>query len=309
MSSSSGMLVSVPDLEGPRGDPSYRKSRAARARGGMASQASGITPPPSFADAMDLPLEATVIVPTFNEREAIARTLLEVDRILSVLPFRSEILVVDDDSPDGTASVVRSLRTRVPLRLLVRREDKGLATAIIAGIQESHGRACVVMDADGSHAPDMIPALLEMVLSGRAEMALASRYVPGGGMDGWPSARRVMSRVATWLARPLTRVHDPMTGFFAMAPRVLSRGDLHPIGYKVVLEILVRCRPRPVIEVPFVFRDRRAGRSKMSSKEVFRYARHLGRLYGSRIAHPLSRGWSEPSRASAGTSSSPYHQN
>ncbi|MDE1820488.1 MAG: polyprenol monophosphomannose synthase [Euryarchaeota archaeon] len=237
-----------------------------------------------FDDLTEVPVDVTVVVPTFNERESIAPLVRALEAVLNPLPYRTEIVVVDDASPDGTAEVVRRLPTRVPTRIIVRHHDKGLASAVLTGVSAAKGRVCLVMDADGSHPPDMAPALIETVLEGRAEMVLASRYAPGGTTDqGWPSARRLMSRVATWLARPLTSVHDPMTGFFALDSRILSRGDLSPIGYKIGLEFLVRCRPHPVLEVPFVFRDRRVGNSKMSFKEVFRYARHLSRLYLDRM--------------------------
>ena len=264
------------------------------------------TPLLPLDEVANLPVDATVVIPTYNERENIATMIRSLESVLATLPYRTEILIVDDDSPDGTADVVRHLPTRVPTRVLVRHDEKGLASAVLAGISRAKGRACVVMDVDGSHPADMVPTLLETVLEGRAEMALASRYAPGGGTDdGWPQGRKVMSRIATWLARPLTAVHDPMTGYFAIDPKVLARSELSPIGYKIGLEILVRCEPSPVLEVPFVFRDRRAGRSKMSHGEVIRYARHLSRLYVDRLGRSEEARKRSSAAASAASAPSP----
>ncbi len=266
-------------------EPQRSRSRIAGAT------ARGSTPPRGsarllpFDEVANLPVDATVVVPTYNERETVAPLVRSLERVLTLLPYRTEVLIVDDSSPDGTADVVRRLPTHVPTRVIVREGEKGLASAVIAGIRAARGRACVVMDVDGSHPPDMVPALLDTILERRAEMVLASRYLPGGGTEeGWPWSRRFMSRIATWLARPLTQVRDPMTGFFALDPKLLSRAELSPIGYKIGLEILVRCRPYPILEVPFVFRERKAGRSKMSHLEVLRYTRHLARLYMGRLA-------------------------
>ena len=223
--------------------------------------------------------DAAVILPTFNERENIQRALQELDTHLVGLPYRVEIVVVDDNSPDGTAEVARATYTQVRTRVLVRRKERGLASAILWGIRLSHARAALIMDADGSHPADMVQNLLRLVMEGRAQMAIASRYIHEGEARGWPWRRRLMSRFGTWFARPLTRIRDPMSGFFAVDTSLLERSPLDPIGYKMGLEILVRCAPTRVVEVPFVFTDRRAGASKMNHREVLAYIRHLARLY------------------------------
>lgn len=269
-------------------------TRSARGRESAPAPTSHLLP---LDEVANLPVDATIVIPTFNERETVSGLIRSLERLLVTLPYRTEVLVVDDDSPDGTADVVRGMPTRVPTRILVRHEEKGLASAVLVGLRAARGRVCLVMDVDGSHPPELVPTLLAPVLEGRAEMSLASRYVPGGatGKD-WPLSRRVMSRAATALARPLTAVHDPMTGFFAVDPHILDRGELSPIGYKICLEILVRCRPRSVVEVPFLFLERRAGESKMGGREVLRYARHLSRLYAVRLTRPFRR---SPPSASA----------
>jgi dolichol-phosphate mannosyltransferase len=157
---------------------------------------------------------------------------------------------------------------------------------VLEGFRQSSGPAIAVMDADGSHPPELLPALLGPIVRGEAEFVLASRFVPGGSSPGLVGSRRVMSRVAGTLARPLVTVHDPMSGFFALHRRILARADLAPLGFKIALELLVRCRPDPVREVPYCFTHRFAGESKLDSGEVSGFLRHLGRLYLARFSSP-----------------------
>jgi dolichol-phosphate mannosyltransferase len=208
--------------------------------------------------------------------------LRQLDQVLSEQPFTSEIIVVDDDSTDGTAEVIRSTEMRVKTRVVVRKGEKGLASAIVRGLAEAKGRACLVMDADGSHPVRLVPQLLKPVLSGEAEMTIASRYREGSGVENWPLHRRLISTGATALTKPLTHgkdVRDPMSGFFAIDKRILGREKLDPIGYKIGFEILVRCNPRPVVEIPYQFQDRQGGKSKLGPRQMADYVMHIFRLY------------------------------
>jgi dolichol-phosphate mannosyltransferase len=221
--------------------------------------------------------EISVILPTLNERECLERLHPRIERALR--PYRAEIVVVDDNSPDGTAELVREITSSVPYRLVSRPFRLGLSSAILSGFERARGEIFVVMDADGSHPPETIPHLVEPVASGRAEFALASRHTYGGMDLGLSQLRRIVSWGATRLARPLVRVADPMSGFFALHRRILTRGVLRPCGYKIGLEILVKCTPAPVVEVPFRFLPRISGRSKLDHMQMGSYLRHLGRLY------------------------------
>ena len=229
----------------------------------------------------------SVILPTFNERSA----LESLDpRLRSALrPYTCEILVVDDGSPDGTGQLVRDLQRDGAYRLIERPTKSGLATAVMEGFAAARGEIVVVMDADGSHPPETIPSLVEPVARGDAEMVVASRHLPGASAPGLAGFRRWISSVASLLARPLTRVSDPMTGFFAVRRDVLARARLAPAGYKIGLEVLVKCRPSPVAEVPFCFDHRIAGTSKLGSGQIIGYLDHVVRLYLSRLSPRMPR--------------------
>lgn len=233
-----------------------------------------------------------MVLPTYNERQTVGNTLRQLDEQLSRQGFTSEILVIDDFSADGTADAVSRTPMHVPTRMIVRRKDRGLASAILTGFKEARGSVCVVLDADGSHPASLVPVLAAKVLSHQAEMAIASRYADGGGIRDWKWHRKLLSAGATLLARPLlhgAKVKDPMSGFFALRRSVLSRSRVNPIGFKIGFEILVRCRPWPVVEVPYFFQDRVAGRSKLSGRQVADYIRHLGQLYRFSIFGPSPR--------------------
>ncbi len=221
--------------------------------------------------------QVSVILPTFNERSALAS--LHPRLVEGLRPFTAEILVVDDGSPDGTGDLVRELATDGVYRLIERPYRSGLASAVSDGFREARGEVVVVMDADGSHPPEAIPALVGPVVDGRAEMVLASRHLPGASSPGLAGVRRWISGGAAALARPLTAVTDPMSGFFAIHRAVLGRGALTPAGFKIGLEVIVKCHPSPIVEIPFCFDRRIAGSSKLGSGQIFGYLRHLSRLY------------------------------
>ena len=226
--------------------------------------------------------EVSVILPTVNESLSLSRLH---DPLLSAIDsYRAEVIVVDDASKDGTVPLVEGWARDGPFRLLERSVRGGLASAVLDGIRHARGRAIVVMDADGSHEPRSIPSLVDPVLEGRAELVLGCRTSPSGSAPGLTWERRFVSQSAALLARPLTSVRDPMSGFFAVAPSVLGRAELTPVGFKIALEILVRCDPDPTLEVPIRFVRRTAGESKLGVVEVGRYVRHLSRLYRWRVS-------------------------
>ncbi len=240
--------------------------------------------PSEDTDLLRGKLDVSVIVPTYCEAENLPILIPLVAEALSQARLAGEIIVVDDNSPDDTQHLCAKLARSYPLRLLVRSSERGLSSAVIHGMRAADGAVLLVMDADLSHPPERIPALVNSIRSGTADFVIGSRYVPGGGTDeDWGLFRWLNSKIATWLAWPLTAAHDPMAGFFAMRRETFeSAGELNPVGYKIGLELMVKCRPR-VAEVPISFRDRMHGQSKLSLTEQLNYLRHLGRLYEYRI--------------------------
>jgi len=225
--------------------------------------------------------EASIIVPTFQEAGNLPALISRIAVALDNVNLSYEILVVDDNSQDGTSTVCSGLSERFPLRLITRRGQRGLATAVICGLNAARGKVLVVMDADLSHPPEAIPKLVQALQSPSVDFVIGSRYVEGGKVDdSWMWFRRINSLFATILARGLTSARDPMAGFFALNQSTfVQAGDLQPLGYKIGLELIVRCKCRRVAEVPISFQDRTCGQSKLTLRQQWLYLRHLGRLY------------------------------
>jgi dolichol-phosphate mannosyltransferase len=221
-------------------------------------------------------MKVSVVVPTYQERENIATLVTRTDQVLR--GFDYEIVVVDDESPDGTGEAAKSLASEYAVRVIERKGERGLGSAILEGFRNAQGDVVVAMDADLQHPPEVIPQLVAAMQRG-ADIAVASRYAAGGQIREWSWPRRLVSWGATLLARPLTRVRDPMSGCFMLNHSVLEGARVTPDGYKLLLEILVKGRYRRVEEVPITFGVRQAGESKLGAAEYARYLRLLARLY------------------------------
>ena len=221
----------------------------------------------------------SVIVPTYKEAGSLP-VLLDRLAALRQRPGSAalEVLIVDDDSADGTVEMIKE-RDEPWVRLIVRTEDRGLSPAVLRGLEEAQHDVLMVMDADGSHPAEAIPHL-DQALQDGADFALGSRYISGGSTeDGWGVLRWVNSKIATWMARPFTSALDPMSGFFAIERKTWERGErIDPIGYKIGLEIIVKCRCDSVVEVPIHFSTRAIGESKLTLKVQWQYLVHIVRL-------------------------------
>ena len=224
----------------------------------------------------------SVVIPTYKEASNLRPLITKISNCLKPLQMSFEIIVVDDDSQDGSDTVVSQLADEgYFVRMITRVGQRGLSSAVICGFKDARGSILVCMDADLSHPPEAIPRLLESIMSG-SDFALGSRYIQGATIEeAWSLLRWVNSKVATLLARPFTRIKDPMSGFFAL-PRVVfeQAEDLNPIGYKIGLELIVKCSCRHIQEIPIHFAERRYGKSKLNFKEQLNYLRHLKHLLG-----------------------------
>jgi dolichol-phosphate mannosyltransferase len=219
------------------------------------------------------PLEVAVVVPTFNEQENVRELIARVDRALRGISW--EMVFVDDDSTDGTSDEIKAIAARDSrIRCLRRIGRRGLSSACIEGMLASAAPILVVMDADLQHDESKIPAMLEALREEGAELVVASRYTSRGAIGEWDKTRALMSRVATRLSRVLCRqpISDPMSGFFMIRADALDScvRQLSGKGFKILLDI-VASSPGVlrVAEVPYTFRERLHGESKLDSLVVW----------------------------------------
>ncbi|HET6276996.1 MAG TPA: polyprenol monophosphomannose synthase [Candidatus Cybelea sp.] len=232
-----------------------------------------------------MPLPFSIVIPTYNEAAGIGSLLAALDETFRANSLDGEIIVVDDNSPDGTGAIVDELSRSLPVRCLHRAGKLGLSSAVIEGWKMARYESVALgaMDADFSHDVSALPKMVAALESGEYGLAVGSRYVAGGGIENWPARRVITSRVACWLARPLTHVKDVTSGYFLVRRDAIEGVALDPIGFKIGLEVIAKARYGKAIEVPYVFTDRVAGESKLNQREIFNYLRQLGRLYAAML--------------------------
>lgn len=225
----------------------------------------------------------SVVIPTYNEAAVIQETLRRAGRALGASGETFELIVVDDNSTDGTPELVEAMAPALPVRVLRRPGRLGLATAVVDGWNLARGDLLAVMDADLQHPPEVLAEMVRALRSPAADIVVASRYRAGGGTSDWSWTRRLMSKSATHMAATvlpwtLDNVTDPMSGMFALRASSLDGVKLDPTGYKILLEVLAKARYRSVVEVPYVFDRRGAGSSKLGGRQSLEYLVHLIRL-------------------------------
>jgi dolichol-phosphate mannosyltransferase len=235
--------------------------------------------------------KVTIVVPTYKEAESLPYLIDRVSKLRLDQNLDIEMMIMDDQSDDGSAGLI-ALRHESWVRFIVRTSDRGLSRAVLDGMRRAQSEFLVCMDADLSHPPEAIPDMIS-ALNNSADLVVGSRYVSGGSTsEDWGFLRWINSQVATLLARPLTDLHDPMSGFFALRRITFESGrEFDPVGYKIGLEILVKCSCKRVVEIPIHFENRRFGRSKLTIQQKILYLRHLYRLYvfKYRATRPLTR--------------------
>ena len=224
------------------------------------------------------PADLSVVIPTYNERERIRELVLGLFDASRHL-FELEVVVVDDNSPDGTGALADELAAHHRVRVVHRPGKLGLGGAVVAGVAAASAPVLGIMDADFSHPPAAVPRMFAAFRATGCEFLVASRYVPGGSTSNWPLRRRALSRLGCLLALPLTRVRDATSGFFFMHRDVVERAALRSTGFKICLELLLAGRPGLVVEAPYAFEERAEGQSKMTASEGRGYLRQLARFY------------------------------
>lgn len=225
----------------------------------------------------------SVVIPTYNEAAAIEETLRRAAAALRSASEDFELVVVDDASADGTAERAESLASKIPVRVLRRPGRLGLATAVLGGWAIARGEVLGVMDADLQHPPEVLTGLAQAIRKEGADLAIGSRYVPGGGTSDWTWMRRLISRTATHMAATvlplkLASVGDPMSGVFLVRASALCDAHLNPLGYKILLEVLAKAHYQKLVEVPYIFQERERGSSKLGARQYLEYLLHLARL-------------------------------
>lgn len=240
----------------------------------------------ALAPDADTGVRLSIVIPTYNESKNIGELVARLTDILEVpLGGAYELIVVDDDSKDRTWEVALELTQRYPrVRVMRRESERGLSTAVIRGWQVARGSVLAVIDADSQHPPEVTAKLFEEMVRG-ADLAVASRNVDGGGVSNWAMHRRVLSRGAQLLGLIILpsvvgRISDPMSGYFMFRRSSIAGVALNPLGYKILIEVLGRGSSNigRVAEVGYVFRERTAGESKVTSRVYVEYLRHMLRL-------------------------------
>ena len=226
----------------------------------------------------------SLIIPSYNEGANIQKIVQILSEILdTAIPEEYELIVVDDDSPDRTWKLAQELTPQYPqLRVMRRQEEKGLSTAVIRGWQVARGEILGVIDADLQHPPDILLKIWSEMEKG-ADLGIASRHVEGGGVSEWSIVRRFLSRGAQMLGliilpEVISRLSDPMSGYFMVRRDAIVGKYLSPVGYKILIEVTARGAIRWIAEVGYVFREREAGESKVTWKQYIEYIQHLLRL-------------------------------
>jgi len=230
--------------------------------------------------------QISIIVPTYNESQNIINIL---NQIRENIPkgIYTQTIVVDDNSPDGTGKIVEEYISEIKkiaentIDVIHRKAKNGLSSAILNGIQSAKGETIIVMDSDFSHPPQILPKMIEAFKKYQCDLVVASRYITGGGIQGWTTKRKLMSKVATFIATKGlgVKTKDPMSGFFAFKKNIIKELNFDAIGYKLLLEIIVKTKGIKIKEIPYTFENRQFGSSKLDSSTIIDYFKSVWKLY------------------------------
>ena len=221
--------------------------------------------------------KVSIIIPTYNENDNIKPLVERLNKSMGT--YKYEVLFVDDNSKDGTGDTINSLAGKYPVKVMVRKDKRGLSSAVVDGIKATAGDFVIVMDADMQHPPEVVPSVVKALET--HDLAVGSRYAKGGSPgEDWSLSRKIVSAVANTMALPLApKIKDRMTGFFGFRRECVNPNKLNAVGWKIGLEIMAKGNFKAVTEVPFTFAVRERGASKLSRKIMGQYIKQLAMLY------------------------------
>jgi dolichol-phosphate mannosyltransferase len=222
----------------------------------------------------------SIVVPTYMERESLPELVGRIES--SLRPIEFEVIIVDDASPDGTADCAEDLnRNYGNIKTVKRGRKLGLSSAVLDGFQTASAQVLAIIDADLQHPPELLSGMYTKISKGY-DLVIASRYTEGGVIEGWSLRRRIISKGATFLAHmllPRTRkVRDVLSGFFMLRRDIIKEVRLNTVGFKILLEIIVRGNYSSVAEVPYTFVPRKRGKSNLNLRELWNYIVQIYRL-------------------------------
>ena len=230
--------------------------------------------------------QISIILPTYNESTNIVKILESISKSIPKNIF-AEAIIVDDNSPDGTGKIVEDYlqnmkkMTNYTIEIIHRKAKSGLASAILNGVQKAKSNTIIVMDSDFSHPPQIIPKMIEAFKQYQCDLVVASRYITGGNIQGWTTKRKLMSKIATIIAKKGldVKTKDPMSGFFAFKKNIINELNFDALGFKFLLELIVKTKGINIKEIPYTFENRRFGSSKMDSSTIIDYFKSVWKLY------------------------------
>ncbi len=213
----------------------------------------------------------SIIIPTYNERENIRKLLKRIFSISKKSKLNIEVIVVDDNSKDGTPRIVKTLSKKYKIKILERPKKMGLVSAVLDGLKIANGNIIGVMDADFSHPPEKIFELIESLK--KNDIVIGSRFVEGGKVIGMPRFRFLISEFATLIARTILelKVKDPLSGYFFLKKEIIEKTKMKAKGFKILLNILVKNKNKKIKEIPITYIWRKKGESKFGLKEIIYY--------------------------------------
>jgi len=232
-----------------------------------------------------MPIKFSLVIPTFNERDNLSELLNKLNKTLDAFSFDSEIIVVDDNSPDMTWKEAGDLaKQNARVKLVRRMRERGLASAVVSGWKVSEGEILGVIDGDLQHPPEFLKEMIDKIIEDRdTDVVVASRYIAGGKISArgfWQILRPRLAILAGKIFFPkiFNLLKDPLSGYFILHRRVIEKTRLDPFGYKILLEVLVKGSYRKILELPYNFEKRKGGRSKAGFKQNFLFLFHFFKL-------------------------------